>query len=183
MKRRAVILVAIAVLLAGGLFMLVWIVPKPAHHLEGALVSFEKWSTCQDGLTDWLWTYKNDWHMTDSDIKDLLENPASFTEYFVSLHIENKTGSDIYDLRAKLSGRVKGLWFDTTSFCEDTLVMRANEAYDAKLLVIVKSKDMTQEQISDLIRRVQLEISFIKYLEKPSLWRSSRQSSLVKFLD
>lgn len=97
--------------------------------------------------------------MTEDTIDDLLSNPWKYTAYWINTDIQNVTKHTIYNLKAKLVKEYDNLWLDTSSLCEWPLDLEALETYNSYVLVIVKTENMTEGEIDQLVRSIKIRIS------------------------
>lgn len=161
MKKRYLFLLIILVIIAGAVLILTDNHIE-ANYIEGRLLSYEKYDDFilytdpesfkeLDGPTYF--------SMDKNASNDLFEYPEKYSSFLIALELTNTSNKKIYDVKAVLANEYKNLWFDTASFSESPLNLKANETYETNLFVIIKTEDMSVKEINKLIKSIKLEIN------------------------
>lgn len=149
MKRQIIL---ILLLLEAAIFLFF------SMNIQGRLLIYEKSDdTIHSGSDYFTIIAKYDLLMTDSVIDDVLKYPEKYTAYRIKIHLRNASLVTAYGLEAALHQNYNNLWFDRNAF--DVLDLKPGEAYDGNVQVIVKTENMRQADIDQLIKSLKIDIS------------------------
>jgi hypothetical protein len=161
-KRHKILLIVLAVLI---IFIIVAVILFTNINMEGYLVNYLK-ADENDGHT--VYTEPEEFlnyeyqlfNMSEKEAKDVIKHPDNYTAFWVGIEIRNKENHTIYNLKANLTKKYDNLWFDTSSLCEWPLDLEANGEYkDTRVLVIIKTNNLSDNEIDKLIRSINIKIS------------------------
>jgi hypothetical protein len=144
--------------LAGGL------IAAFSSHLGGYFVGYEK-ADENDGHTVYassamfLSHEYEAFRMTNEEAQDVIDHSEKYTAYWVEIYLKNNSLHMFYYLRADSKQPYENMWFDSSSLYEGTLNLKPLEEFkDSRVLVIVKTENMSEEDIDQRIRSLEISI-------------------------
>ena len=150
----------VVLFLAEALLLLIF-----SPRIEGRLLSYEK-ADENDGHTTYCGSAEGfyfegqtHFHMPDDVIDDIIHRPQEYTSYWVQIHLKNISPFTYFNLKAAISQNCRNLWFDESSLYEGLLNLKPGETHDGSVLVIIKTKNMSEESIDKLIKSLKVDIS------------------------
>lgn len=102
------------------------------------------------------WVFYN---MSETTANDILEHSDKFKCYWINLVILNKTENILYALHANLDKLYDNMWNDRISLLEWQIDLNPKERREIDLFIIVKTENMSDEEIDNLIRSVGIDVS------------------------
>lgn len=103
-------------------------------------------------------------NMSNETIEDVWEHKENYTGYFIRIEIQNKSNNSICDVCTKLSKTYDNLWLDSASISEYTpLYIGAKEKYNRSIIIIVKTENMNDNEIDELIKSIGVTICARNY--------------------
>ncbi len=106
--------------------------------------------------------------MSDAEAKDLQENPENYRGYYIDIDINNISGQKVYCVQANLLKRYQDIWMNRTGLAEWMyataleewdIMIEPNDTYPGSIYIIVKTSDMTEKEIDELIRSIGITVS------------------------
>ncbi len=101
----------------------------------------------------------NDFNMEQEVVDEMFKYQEKYTAYWIEIEIKNDAILKIYDINLKLGTDLKNIWLDTTSLCECQLDLEAGEKYTGSVAIIIRTENMTDDEIEKLIKGVGITIS------------------------
>lgn len=103
-------------------------------------------------------------NMNRETIDEIWKHKENYAGYLIEIDIQNITDHVIYDVRAQLSKKYNNLWFDSASIAESPLNLAGKERYyPHNIIVILKTDNMTSDEIDQLIKGIGITISARNY--------------------
>lgn len=106
--------------------------------------------------------------MSEETAKDLLENFGDYRMYFVDVWIKNVTNNYIYGIRGnELSNNNSGIWIYRIGLAEWDICLDPGQEYNERISIIIKTRNLTEEEINKKIRSIGLIITSTDYSSEP----------------
>ena len=159
MKKRFLV---VSVIIMSVVFIIILHFPM---NIEGRLIKYKKAEENNGNTTyssfDELRKYegKENFNMSNSVINDIIKYPRKYTAYWIEIELKNTSVVALQDLEASLNKEYPNLWFDKSSLCEWPLDLEPNEVYISNVLVIIKTENMKEKEIEDLVKGIGINIS------------------------
>lgn len=146
MKKTIIISISlICIVIAVGIVLWNIFLHKP--NIKGYLFGYEKY----DGTYD-IQELKG---AEEGTIDDIRKYPNKYNVYWIDMHIENKAGHYLYDLNSKLAEPYSDVWFlDPFTGYDFVFDFSEYEVSDWGFYILVKTDDMSESEIDELIRSI-----------------------------
>ncbi len=111
--------------------------------------------------------------MSDAESKDIQENPESYRGYYIGIKINNISEQMVLYTETLLAKRYQGIWIFRPGIpnwhddVEGQYEIQSNRSIVESVCIIVKTANMTEEQINQLIKSIGLTINARIYEELP----------------
>ncbi len=131
-------------------------------NFKAEIISYEQDEDFQDEDLPDPFITNNDYMMYDmsyEDAKDSVENPENYRGYLINIDIRNISWQKVYWVEANLSKGYKGIWMFRSGLAEWQIDVEPNNTYSGDIYIIVKTSDMTEKQIDELIRSIGITVS------------------------
>lgn len=159
MKYRVLLLSFIVVLvIIVGVILIITI-----NHIDGRLLSYEKYNVntyiAYYSPEEFEESYGSYFDMNESTINDLFNYPKKYTCYSIKIRLTNTSNKKIYDVNPALAKKYENLWLDKSSLSPITILeLEAHETLEHDVHVIIKTENMSDKEIDELIKSVKLKI-------------------------
>ncbi len=130
------------------------------YHLKSEIISYEQDEDFLP-LPEGFFTYQTYlmYDMSDAEAKDLRESPQNYRSYCINIDIKNISWQKVHWVEADLSKRYKDIWMYRPGLAEWEIDIEPNKTYSGHICIIVKTADMTEKEIDELIRGIGITVS------------------------
>ncbi len=97
--------------------------------------------------------------LSHEEAKNIVENHENYRGYYINIEINNLSGRRIDCLQVYLSKQYKNIWMYETSLFQRDFEKDSYQEYSGFVYIIVKTSDMTEEEIDQLIRSIGITVS------------------------
>ncbi len=131
------------------------------HHIEAEIISCEQNENFQQTVEIFLADdYYTCFNMSDAEAEDLRENPENYRNYYIYVELNNFSKQIVYDVQVDLIKQYNNIW-SHHEILGDTSNIIIDPGFNTYTLVsiIVKTSDMTEKEIDELIRSLGITVS------------------------
>ncbi len=97
--------------------------------------------------------------MPYKEVENIIENPEDYRGYYINIEINNLSGRRIDCVQAYLSKQYKNVWRYQTLLPQWDFDTDLDQEYSGYVYIIVKTADMTEKEIDQLIRSIGITVS------------------------
>lgn len=158
MRKWILSLLVVALILGAGLFILF------SGDISGKIYQYECDISNSDMSSkenlDFIKSCIGYMNISDEQSNDILTHPNDYSYYRAEIYLRNNSLYSAYYLTATMTDKNSNLWFNESSLCEGPLDLHPFEDYSTKIGFLLKTKGISEQQISDILNAVKLNVRY-----------------------